>query len=92
MEEHGVFNDGKSQTGAAELARTPFVYPVESLEQTIQMFFGYTHAVVREGEIVVLLVFEIAVDCDVSSPPGIGDGIVGEVSENRVEQRIVTVE
>ena len=92
VEENSVFDDGQSQTGAAEFAGASFVYPIETLEEAVQMLFGYPHAVVGEGEVVILVVFEIAVDGDSGTLSGVRDGVVGEISEYRVEQRVVAVQ
>ena len=50
------------------------------------MLFGYSHAGIRETEIVEFLILAEAVDGDLYVITRIGYGIVGQVAEDRVEK------
>ncbi len=39
---YGILYDGKTKTGAAELAATSLIYPVETFEKMLQMLWLYT--------------------------------------------------
>ena len=87
-----VFHNGQSQAGTAQFARTPFVYAVEALKQAVQMFGGYAYTCVGKAEIIEILVFAEAGDVDAYVGARIGYGIVHQIAEDRVEQRIVATQ
>ena len=89
MNEDCILHYGEPQAGAAQLARASFVYTVEAFEQTVQMFGRNADAGIGKTEIIVILVFAETADVDVYVGAGISDGVVHEVAEDGVEQRVV---
>src|SRR5574344_671292 len=89
VHDDGIFDDGKSQSCAAQFATTPFVHTIEPLENMCQMLVCHTHAVVCETEIEKVLVCSEHPYRYFCSFAGISDGIVGEITENGIDERVV---
>ena len=90
MELNAVLHDGESQTCAAHLAASSLIHPVETLEDAIDMLRSDTYTVVGEAEIVILRILLIAIHRDLDSFTRIGNRIVVEITEDLVEERIVS--
>ena len=76
VEKYGVAYERQAESGASRPARTPLVDPVETFEETIQMFGRYSNTCVGKAEIVEILIFTETVDIDLDITSGVCDGIV----------------
>ena len=54
---HDFLGNGKPQTGAAHGTTSGFVYTIETLENTGQVFSGDAHTRIFDGNLVIFLVF-----------------------------------
>ena len=90
MHSHGIFDDSQSQSGAAHLPASALINTVEAFEETRQMLGCHTDAVVAEGEMPIGLL-PLRLHADMGAHAGVGDGVVGEVAEDAVEQTAVAV-
>ena len=50
MQENGILDDGKTQTGATHLAAASLIYPIETLEKTGEMLGRNSLTVITEDE------------------------------------------
>lgn len=88
---HTVLDDGQSESGSAKLARASLVDTVESLEQPSQVLGSHANPGVGKAEVVHAFVLAEARHPDGDARAGIGDGVVGEVSEDGVDERVVAL-
>ena len=91
VQQNGIFDDGKSETGAAQFPRAPFVHTVESLEQMRKMLRRNTCSIVRKTEPELVLFLLETLDRDGGAFTGVCDGIVSQVSENRLDELLASV-
>ena len=91
VEMDAVLHDREAQPRAANFPATSLVDPVEALEDPVDVFLGDADAIVREAEIVIFGVFLVAIDRDLDVLAGVGEGIVEQVAEDGVEQRLVSL-
>ena len=91
VKDDGILYNGKAETCAAQLAATPLVDAVETLEDAWQVFGSEAHTVVGKGEVIEGFVLGGA-DGDGGTLAGIGDGIVRQVAEDGVEQRGIALD
>ena len=92
MQQNGILDDGKSEAGAAQFPRTPFVHAVEPLDQMRKMLRRNTCAIVRKTEPELVLVLLETLDCDGGAFTGVCDGIVRQISENRIDKLLASVD
>ena len=92
MQQNGILDDGKSEAGAAQFPRTPFVHAVEPLEQMRKMLRRNTCAIVRKTEPELVLFLLETLDCDGGAFTGVCDGIVRQISENRIDKLLASVD
>lgn len=85
VEHHGVFHDGQSQPRTAELPAAALVDAVETLEDAVQVFYVYAHAVVCKGEVPLPLLL-VGRNLDSGSLAGMANGIVCKISEDAVDE------
>ena len=86
---YGILDDSKTKTGAAELAATPLIYPVETFKKMFQMLWLYTWTVVAHGELVKsIVVTGHGLTCDFNERciRGIGYDIVYEIAEDAIDK------
>ena len=83
--QNGVFHNGQSEAGSAQLARTAFVYPVEAFEQAVQVFRSYAYPCICKAEIIEVLVFAETADVYIYVGTSVGDGVVHQIPEDGVE-------
>ena len=76
MNDNRVLDNGQSQSCAAQFARTPFVYTIETLEQAVQVLLRNTYTGIGKTEIIEILVFAETTDIDMYIRPRISDGII----------------
>ena len=88
MQEHGVFDDCQSESRSAHLSAASLVHAIEPLEDARQMLGRHAHTVVAERE-VPLVAHLLGREVYRRSVAGIGNGVVGEVTEHAVEQALV---
>lgn len=84
----GVFDDGESESCAAEFARASGVDAVEAVEEAGDVAFVDSDAVVGEAKDVESIVFGDEVEADFGAA-GVGGGIFDESAEHVVEQCVV---
>lgn len=89
VEKDGILNDRKTQSGSSQFAATAFIDPIEAFEDAVDMFFFHSDTVVREVEIIEFLVLFITGQTDGNILAGIGDGIIKQIPEDRVEERMI---
>ena len=101
MEEHGIANDGKSQSGtAATVACAALVDSVEAFEDALKMLLPHSLSgiVIYEHNAVTVVAEEgtsllfAADETGLHSTPGIADGIFQKIAEDGMEQRIVATQ
>ena len=90
MHAHGVFHDGESEAGAAHLAAPALVHAIETFKEAREVVVGHAHAVVAEREAPAALA-ATCLEADVGIVSGIGNGIVGEIAEDAVNQASVAM-
>ena len=89
VQQNGILDDGKSEAGAAQFPRAPFVHAVEPLEQMRKMLRRDTCPIVRKTEPDLVLFLLETLDCNGGAFTGVCDGIVHQVTEDGVEQRVI---
>ena len=62
MKQNGIANDGEAEPRSTTITRPPFRHTVKAFKKTRQMFIGHSHTGVIKTEIIILLVFVIALD------------------------------
>lgn len=80
-----VLDDGEAEACAAEPARTPLVYAVETLEDVGEVFGRNARAIVGEGK-VQRVADGLGLHAEIGGSNGVGQGIAEYVAEERVEQ------
>ena len=85
MKQYGIFYDGEAQTRSARFPASALIHPVETVENTFQVFFFDSTAGIVELKIVKFAVFHIIVDTDRDIFSGIVDLIVYQVPENGIK-------
>ena len=90
MQENGILDDGKTQTGATHLAAASLIYPIETLEKTGEMLGRNSLAIITEDEM-PLIALLLGTQRYLTPFAGISYGIVGKIAEHTVEQTAVTL-
>ena len=90
MQENGILDDGKPQTGATHLAAASLIYPIETLEKTGEMLGRNSLAIITEDEM-PLIALLLGTQRYLTSFAGISYGIVGKIAEHTIEQTAVTL-
>ena len=80
----------QSESRSSVFATPTFVDPVETDEYFFQIGLRYAAAVVVEREVVEIVVLGVLLDRDRDAFAGVIDRIVGQVPEDRVQQRVVS--
>ena len=91
MKLHGMFDYGKSETGAAFLARASFIYAIETFKKVRQMFLHNAPAVVFESDATRLLSVFKQRNINIL-PFRIGNGIFRKVAEDGGNKRKVALD
>ena len=83
MQEHGILDNGETETCAAHVAASTFVYTVESLKDAGKVFGRYAVAIVFKGELPAVVQLDSR---NLNGGPlsGIVDGIVHQIAEYAV--------
>ena len=89
MYEHGILDNGKSETCASHLAATSLVHTIEPFEKTGQMLAGHPYSIVGETEM-PLVFLQPGTHANGCVGSCIGDGIVGKVVEYSVYKAVVS--
>ena len=88
MHDNSILYNGKTQAGASHLAATTFIHTIETLENAHEMLLRNTYAIVGETEMPIVAGLTGG-QRDGGAIAGIGNGIVGEIAEDAVEQRSI---
>ena len=90
MQEDSILHDGKTEPCTTHLSAAAFVYAIESLKDAGQVLRGDAYAIIAETEC-PMIVHRFCADVDVGALAGIVDGVVDEVTEDTVNERLVTL-
>ena len=91
MQENGILDDGKTQTGATHLAAASLIYPIETLKKTGEMLGRNTLTVITEDEM-PLIALLLGTQRYLTPFAGISYGIVGKITEDAINQTLVTLD
>ena len=86
-----MLHDGEAEAGAALLARAPFVDAIEAFEESGELLLLYPTPIVLEADAVLGGSALNERHVDILSL-GIGDGILGEITEDGGDEREVTLD
>ena len=90
MQENGILDDGKTQTGATHLAAASLIYTIETLEKTGEMLGRNPLTIIAEDEM-PLVALLLGTQRHLTSFAGISDGIVGKIAEYAIEKTAVAL-
>ena len=91
MEMNPVLNNRKSQPRSADFTAPALIHPIKPFENPIDMLLRNPRPIVGKTEIIEGRVLLITVDGNFHLFPRIGDRVVVQIAEDRIKQRIISV-